>query len=119
MVIETSVNRYPGSLLEIHHEDTSDPANAVDYAVVVSPSKRALADIAAQFGYRTMVLQPRFTSWEGWGDYRNGTRRAFISVKQTPLTGLDVEAPSPVRDSALWSARVLGRTFVKPYLQRR
>ncbi|HZU60127.1 MAG TPA: class I SAM-dependent methyltransferase [Solirubrobacteraceae bacterium] len=112
-VIETSVNRYPGSILEIHHEDTTDMANAIDYSLVVSPSKTAVTEIASTFGYRTAVLRPNFTSWQGCRDYRNGTRRAFISAKRTPLAGLDIERPRPMRDATAWIARVVGRTYIK------
>lgn len=117
-VIDSSVNRYPGAILELHHEDTEVLWNAVDYEVVVSPSKGALAEIAAQFGYRTVVLKPRFSDWTGCRDYRNGTRRALICAKHTPLVGVDTEEDRPIRDAAAWLGRVMGRTFIKPSARR-
>lgn len=113
LVIDTAVNRYPGSLFELRHEDTTDPMNSVDYGLVVSPSKRAVVEICNELGYEVATLRPRFTSWVGCPDYRNGTRRAFICAKRTPLTGLDVEPQRPIRDALAWAGRVAGRTFVK------
>jgi tRNA (mo5U34)-methyltransferase len=113
LVIDTSVNRYPGSLFELHHEDPADPRNSVDYGLVVSPSKRAVVEIGNELGYEVATLRPRFTSWVGCRDYRNGTRRAFICAKRTPLTGLDIDSQRPIRDALAWVGRVAGRTFVK------
>lgn len=113
LVVDTAVNRYPGSIIELHHEDTSDVVNAVDRPLVVSPSKRAVVEMGNELGYRVVTLRPRFTSWLGCGDYRNGTRRAFICAKSTGLSSLDAEAERPIRDTCAWVARVAGRTFVK------
>lgn len=113
LVVDTAVNRYPGSLVELHHENTTDSANAVDHQLVVSPSKRAVVEMGNELGYHVATLRPRFTSWLGCGDYRNGTRRAFICAKRTPLTGLDLEPRQPIRDTVAWVGRVLGRTFIK------
>ncbi len=106
LVIDTSVNRYPGSLFELHHEDPADPRNSVDYGLVVSPSKRAVVEIGNELGYEVATLRPRFTSWVCCGDYRNGTRRAFICAKRTPLTGLDIDSQRPIRDALAWVGRV-------------
>jgi tRNA (mo5U34)-methyltransferase len=113
LVLDTAVNRYPGSLIELHHENTVDLANAVDHQLVVSPSKRAIVEMGNELGYRVVPLMPRFTNWLGCGDFRNGTRRAFICAKSTPLTNLDVEPDRPISDTIAWVARVLGRTFIK------
>lgn len=113
LVIDTSVNRYPGSLLELHRESTSDLVNAVDHQLVVSPSKGAVVEMGNELGYQVVTLRPRFTSWLGCGDYRNGTRRAFICAKRTPLSKLDAEPKRPIRDTCAWVARVAGRTFVR------
>lgn len=113
LVVDTSVNRYPGSLIEFHHESTSDLVNAVDHQLVVSPSKRAVVEMGNELGYRVVTLQPRFTSWLGCGDYRNGTRRAFMCAKRARLSDLDAEPERPIRDTAAWVARVAGRTLVK------
>lgn len=113
LVVDTSVNRYPGSLIEFHHESTSDLVNAVDRPLVISPSKRAVAEMGNELGYRVVTLRPRFTNWLGCGDYKNGTRRAFICAKRTALANLDVEPERPIQDTVAWVARVLGRTFLK------
>lgn len=116
LVVDTAINRYPGEVLELHHENTTDPKNAVDYSLVLTPSRRALREIVKQCGYESVVLAPRFSNWTGCTDYRNGTRRTFICSKRTPLTGLADEADHSIRDAAAWVTRVVGRTFIKPHI---
>jgi cation transport regulator ChaC len=44
--------------------------------------------MAAQFGYRCMMLKPKFDNYEGAQVYKKGTRRAFICAKQAELSAL-------------------------------
>jgi SAM-dependent methyltransferase len=95
LVIDTRISRLPGSCFEVHREESLDnPMNAVDYELVLWPTRTAIADLAAQFGYDSVALKPAFTNWRGARDYRAGTRRAFIASKQTRLEGLTVEPMS-------------------------
>jgi SAM-dependent methyltransferase len=88
LVIDTRVAKGKGSFIEIRHEDTSDPRNAYDYQLVFRPSRLAVVEMAAQFGYRSMMLKPKFDNYEGAQVYKKGTRRAFICAKQTDLPPL-------------------------------
>ncbi|MFN2388441.1 MAG: class I SAM-dependent methyltransferase [Actinomycetota bacterium] len=96
MVVDTGLARIPGSYLKIRYENVESPRNAVDYELVMSPTQKAVHDIAGQFGYRVVTLKPEFTDWTGSREYRYGRRRAFLCAKQTDLGGL--RAPTePVR----------------------
>jgi SAM-dependent methyltransferase len=88
LVIDTRVAKGKGSFIEIRHEDTSDPRHAYDHQLVFRPSRLAVAEMAGQFGYRSMMLKPRFDNYEGAQVYKKGTRRAFICAKQTELAPL-------------------------------
>jgi tRNA (mo5U34)-methyltransferase len=81
VIIDTNVSLVPGSVLEIQHEPISDPRAAVDYGLVMIPTKEAVVDLAAQFGFRTIVLKPEFSDWEGSADYRLRRRRAFVCTR--------------------------------------
>jgi SAM-dependent methyltransferase len=92
VVIDTSVSLAPASALEIHHEPVSDPRAAVDYGLVMLPTKQAVVDLVAQFGFRTTVLKPEFSDWEGSADYRRGERRGFICTRGDRWSLKDVAA---------------------------
>jgi tRNA (mo5U34)-methyltransferase len=84
-----------GPYFRMIHQDVDDPRSALDRPIALHPTRRAVVRLAEQFGYGTVVLRPRFTSWEGADRYREGSRRAFICSKQTPLEGLDAESLPP------------------------
>jgi 2-polyprenyl-3-methyl-5-hydroxy-6-metoxy-1,4-benzoquinol methylase len=118
VVIDTTLdNRVRGPYFRVVGQDLDDPRSAVDRPVALHPTSEAVARLADTFGYRSAMLQPRFTRWEGSTSYRDGRRRAFICAKQTPLTGLDTQAvganagASPPRPAARpsSSARLRGR----------
>jgi hypothetical protein len=88
LVIDTRVAKGKGSFIEIRHEDTSDPRHAYDHQLVFRPSKLAVAEMAGQFGYRSVMLKPRFDNYEGAQVYKKGRRRAFICAKRTELAPL-------------------------------
>lgn len=109
LVIDTLLSVAPGSYLRIRSEDVENPLHAVDRELVMSPTKQAVVDMAAAFGYETVVLKPRFTDYTGARKYRQARRRAFISAKKTPLDRLSapVEAPGVTGHLTdyLWLAR--------------
>ncbi|MGH2808693.1 MAG: class I SAM-dependent methyltransferase [Actinomycetota bacterium] len=86
LVIDTLLSVAPGSYLRVRSEDPENPIHAADRDLVMSPTKRAVADMAAAFGYDTVVLKPRFTDYTGAKNYRQARRRAFICSKKTPLS---------------------------------
>lgn len=98
LVVDTALSRAPGSFLELRREPLDDPRNAVDHALVMRPTKQAVRDLAEEFGYSVVTLEPDFRNekdepeWCGSPDYRDGWRRAFLCAKKTDLSRLPVEA---------------------------
>jgi hypothetical protein len=91
LIVDTGVSFGKGSALAIHHEPLDDPRMAVDYELVLRPTKGAVFDIVGQFGYSAMMLKPRFQGYTGAIDYWFGFRRAFVCAKKTELSRLPVE----------------------------
>ena len=85
-VIDTALSVAPGSYLRIRSESLGSRLNAADRELVVSPTKKAVVDIARTFGYAVAVLKPRFTDYQGAKKYREGRRKAFICAKKTSLS---------------------------------
>ena len=85
-VIDTALSVAPGSYLRIRSESLDSRLNAADRELVVSPTKKAVLDMARAFGYSVVVLKPRFTDYEGAKKYREGRRKAFICAKKTSLS---------------------------------
>src|SRR5204863_10084088 len=57
IVIDTRVSRAEGSFFEVTCEGSlDDPRNAVDYELVLVPTRQAVVDLAAQFGFQTVPL---------------------------------------------------------------
>lgn len=100
LVIDTSLSESKGSILEVRHESLDDPRNAIDYELVLYPTRTAVLEMVRQFGYHAVVLRPNFTDYTGATDYKDGYRRAFICAKRTDLTTLDADTvPSQGVDS--------------------
>lgn len=92
LVIDTTLDaRVNGAYFRIVGQDLDDPRSAVDRAVALHPTSRAVKRLTETYGYRCVMLRPRFTSWEGAQTYRDGRRRAFMCAKRTALDGLDAE----------------------------
>jgi tRNA (mo5U34)-methyltransferase len=85
LVIDTAVSLAPGSYLKLRTETLDSPRDAVDYELVMTPTKQAVLDMASMFGYKGVVLRPRFTDYTGSREYLSGRRRALICTKKTPL----------------------------------
>lgn len=86
LVIDTTLSMNRGSSLEVRHEPLDDPRNAVDYELVLIPTKRAVQELVNQFGYTALTLKPEFKNYEGSNDYQRGSRRAFVCSKLTDLS---------------------------------
>ena len=98
LVIDTTLSLLPGANLRIIEEKPDEPLTAVDHVIAFVPTRQAVA-----------MLRPRFDSWEGAGDYRVGSRRAFFCSKHTPLEGLDAE---PIRVNPLDYVALAGDTVL-------
>jgi tRNA (mo5U34)-methyltransferase len=120
LVIDTTLHvRVNGPYFRIVEQDLDDPRSAVDRSVALHPTSRAVKRLTETYGYRCVMLRPRFTSWEGAQAYRDGRRRAFICAKRTALDGLDAErvdanvpappAPPSLRRRAGRALRSAGR----------
>ena len=97
LVIDTSLAPVAGSFLELRREPLDEPTHAVDHELVSYPTRQAVVDMTCQFGYLARVLEPRFSSWVGAGDFETGHRRAFLCAKHTSLdrAELDFEQGDP------------------------
>jgi tRNA (mo5U34)-methyltransferase len=91
LIIDTSLSTRRGSILEIRHEPLDNPTHAVDYELVMWPTRTALIDMMRQFGYQTAVLKPQFTDYTCAEDYQEGSRRVFVCAKSSRLDRLVVE----------------------------
>jgi SAM-dependent methyltransferase len=97
VVIDTSVSFAPSAFFELSRDrNMDDPRNAVDYEIVLVPTRRALIDLAAQFGYSTVPLAHNMTDYRGMNDYRIQRRLAFICARTRSLDALPREQPPPV-----------------------
>ena len=107
LVIDTTIDtKAAGAYFRLIQQDPDDPRSALDRPISLHPSRRAVVRLTKQFGYDSAVLRPSFTDWTGCARYRNGTRRAFICSKQTPLAGLDTEGDAPSAPPAGIRARL-------------
>jgi SAM-dependent methyltransferase len=93
LVIDTSLDRTPGTYFRLRGQNADDPRSAVDRDVALVPSREAVVRLARIFGYQSVkILRPRFTNWTGSRPYKIGRRRAFICSKRAGvLRGLDAE----------------------------
>lgn len=100
LIIDTALPRVPGSFLELRGQNPDSYMSAVDSSLAMAPTKQAVRDLAEEFGYSVVTLEPDFRNkrgrpaWAGGNDYRNGARRAFICAKQTDLSNLPAKVES-------------------------
>jgi 2-polyprenyl-3-methyl-5-hydroxy-6-metoxy-1,4-benzoquinol methylase len=83
-----------------------EPRNAIDYDMVLVPTRQAVVNLAGQFGFETVPLAQNITDYTGMEDYRSQRRLAFICSKGVSVTGLAAEPPPAER----WTA-LLGRAL--------
>lgn len=121
LVIDTNLSEYAGSVLEIRHDALDVPGNACDYELVMFPTRQAMLDLARQFAYQAVVLEPRFSSYQGAEDFQHGSRRAFVCAKRSDLSLLRTfaEAEDRTRNPLLnVPAKVLVKTLFAKLLRR-
>lgn len=85
LVIDTSLSPLDGAAFELCCESTDDPRNAVASELVLRPTEQAVSALAGACGFAVRTLEPRFDSYEGALDYRDGRRRAMLCALETPL----------------------------------
>lgn len=97
VVIDTQISRSRTSIFEV--DTLYQRENAIDYATVLIPSRLALVELAAQFGFQTVALPQNITDYAGMRDYLHQRRLAFVCAKDPALLeGLEGEK----RSSAPW-----------------
>jgi tRNA (mo5U34)-methyltransferase len=102
VVIDTAVSFAPQACFEVNLDrDLGDPRNAVDYEIVLVPSRAGLIELAAQFDYETVPLAHNMTDYTGMEDYRIRRRLAFVCGRGVSLAALTPE-PQRTRES-LWT----------------
>lgn len=110
LLIDTAVSLIPSSVFRVAHEDSlENPRNAIDHEVVLIPSRQAVLDLAAQFGFRGAVLAHDISDYTGMADYRAKQRAAFLCSKTLSLDSVERERT----DTA-----TLMRAAVKKFAQR-
>jgi SAM-dependent methyltransferase len=100
LLIDTGVSSLPGSVIELRRESTEDVRFAIDYELVMFPTKRAVIDMVRQFGYHAVPLEPRMPNYEGMIDYVTGNRFAFVAAKKSDVSTLDAVNRSELRKKA-------------------
>lgn len=97
LVIDSTLSKLRGSLFEVKKDRLEEPRDAIDYEMVMVPTRGAVLDLVRQFGYSGAILKPDFRNpkgiadYRGAQDYRKGHRRVFMCAKKTDLSLLDVE----------------------------
>jgi SAM-dependent methyltransferase len=107
IVIDTALSRAPTKLFEVSR--LTESRNVIDYGLVLVPTRRAVVELAGQFGYQAVPLALNITDYTSMEDYRSQQRLAFICAKDVSLASLAVE-PEPHRNAWVAAAqRLAGR----------
>ncbi len=98
VVIDTSVSFAPGGYFQVSplDRDLDDPRNAIDYEIVLVPTRGAIAELGAHFGYDTVPLAHNMSDYTGMRDYEIRRRLAFICGRGLSLDMLQREPAPPV-----------------------
>jgi SAM-dependent methyltransferase len=92
IVIDTEISRSRMSVFEV--DTLYNRENAVEYETVLIPSRLAVGELAAQFGFQATALPQNMTDYAGLRDYLHQRRLAFICAKDAPPQGLEAEKRS-------------------------
>jgi SAM-dependent methyltransferase len=117
-VIDTELHASNMSCFDVRRVNLENPMTAVDYTIVLYPSRQAVIDLAHAFGFEIVPLRPNMTNWEGMAHYLDRRRLAFICAKGVPLHGLDAETRRPVTPVALKAAGRLRRPLRRLLVHR-
>ncbi len=89
LVIDTAISRARSGLFELSRPYAT--RDMVGPPLVLVPSRSAVVELASEFGFQTVALEPNIDDYAGMGDYRRGRRRAFVCSKGVSLDGLVAE----------------------------
>jgi tRNA (mo5U34)-methyltransferase len=118
LVIDTALSRLPGACFVLKRGEVEHTISKRVDSLVMHPTRGAVEMMAAECGYRSVTLKPRFTSYESSGDYRLGRRRAFVCAKRTDLDRLSFPSESTSIVSTLSGVASMGRAAVERALGR-
>jgi SAM-dependent methyltransferase len=93
VVVDTAISRAASSFFEVGKLD--DRQARVDHEMVLIPTRQAVVELAAEFGYATVALAPNISDYTGMEDYRSGRRLAFVCSRSAPLERLAAARPEP------------------------
>jgi SAM-dependent methyltransferase len=92
VVIDTEISRSRASLFEV--DSLYRRENAVEHETVLIPSRLAVLELAAQFGFEAVALRHDIDDYAGMDDYLHQRRLAFVCSKDVPLDALERERRS-------------------------
>jgi len=92
IVIDTEISRSRTSVFEL--DTLYNRENAVEYETVLIPSRLALSELAAQFGFQATALAQNMSDYAGLRDYLHQRRLAFICTKDAAPQALEAEQRS-------------------------
>jgi SAM-dependent methyltransferase len=93
LVIDTELSAAPSSFFELSLEQAGDLAGQ---GVALLPSREAVIELAAEFGYDCVPLAHEMGDHAELGDYRSQRRVAFVCATEISLDELPWEDPPPV-----------------------
>ncbi len=100
LIIDTTLSKVSGSFLEVKGQKRESYISAVDSGIAMHPTKQAVRDLAEEFDYNVVTLEPDFRDadgnpdWTGAKDFEGGARRVFFCSKKTDLANLTAKVES-------------------------
>jgi 2-polyprenyl-3-methyl-5-hydroxy-6-metoxy-1,4-benzoquinol methylase len=91
ILIDTTVSLMPTSAFVVDWDSLDNPRDAIDYELVLIPTRHAVLDLAKQFGFNCVALAPNITDYTGMDDYRTMQRASFICSRTVSLDRLASE----------------------------
>lgn len=104
VIIDTELSRARSSFFEV--SGVQDPSSAVDYPLVLIPTRQAVIELADQFDFEAVPLAHRIDDFLGMADYEQDGRLAFICSKGAVPDGLERAKPQGMLP---WWATMLAR----------
>jgi tRNA (mo5U34)-methyltransferase len=98
ILLDTHISRSSSSIFEVSR--LSNPRAVVEREMVLIPSRHAVIELAASFGFEAVPLAYNISDYNGLDDYRRSRRLAFVCSRERSLADLP-RAPES-RPSALW-----------------
>jgi SAM-dependent methyltransferase len=88
ILIDSEVSGAPSSFFEL--------SLATDGGIALLPSREAVVELAAEFGYDCVPLAHEMGGYQGLADYHAQRRVAFLCASRVPLEQLEWEQEPPV-----------------------